>query len=178
VSDVCITVVEISIGPLVAADRADTVIEWLLRTGVVELNPNRNELWQPSVYRPGPGVRTAVPSWQEPDYTLVNNGVDVIVERQLYHPLGAYRPAACPACARRLDEAVHETYAAPWLAGNEPDVRCPGCAVVHPLGDWPDSFQVGELAVSCHNWPPLADAFLIALGQRLGPRWRVVHEYY
>jgi hypothetical protein len=177
VSDDCVTVVEISIGPLEAADRADAVVQWLLETGVVVANTDRGQ-WQPSAYRPGPRVHSVVPSWHEHDYTLANNGVDVMVERQLYHSLEAYRPPACPACGHRLDEAAHDTFATPWLAGREPAVTCPACGATNPLGDWPDSYQVGELAVSFHNWPPLAEEFLAELGGRMGPRWRVVHEHY
>jgi len=178
VSDDCVTIVEISIGPLEAADRADTVIQWLVDTGVVVPNRQRDEVWQPSAYRPGPDVHKAAPSWQETDYTLANNGVDVVVERQLYHSVEAYQAPSCPTCGHPLDESTHEGLMTPWLDGTEPQVRCPACDAVHPLGDWPGSFQVGELAVSFHNWPPLADDFLASLGARMGPRWRVVHEHY
>lgn len=177
-SDDCVTIVEISIGPLEAADRADTVIQWLVDTGVVVPNRQRDEVWQPSAYRPGPDVHKAAPSWQETDYTLANNGVDIVVERQLYHSVEAYEPPACPNCGHRLDEATPEALMTPWLDGTEPEVACPACGQRHPLGDWPDSFQVGELAVSFHNWPPLTEDFLAALGERMGPRWRVVHEHY
>lgn len=178
VSDDCLTVVEISIGPLEAADRADAVIQWLLDTGVVVANPRRDGVWQPSGYRAGPQVRTAAPTWHDTDYTLANNGVDVLVERQLYHSLGAYVPPACPRCGHRLDETAHEALVGPWLDGREPEVRCDACDAVAPLGDWPDSYQIGELAVSFHNWPPLDEAFLAELGARMGARWRVVHEHY
>lgn len=178
VSDDCVTVVEISVGPLEAADRADTVIGWLLDTGVVAENARRDQMWQPSAYRPGPRVRTAAPGWQETDYTLANNGVDVLVERQLYHALSAYVPPACPRCGHRLDEATHESLVEPWLEGREPAARCDSCGRITPLGDWPDSCQVGELAVTFHNWPPLAETFVAELGAQMGPRWRVVHERY
>lgn len=176
--DACVTVVEISIDPLEAADRADGVITWLLDTEVVVPNRHRTSGWQPSAYQPGPRVRRAVPSWHDADYTLVNNGVDVLVERQLYHSLGAYVPALCPACDHPLDESTHEALAQPWLDGAEPEVTCQQCGAWHPLGDWPHSFQVGELAVCFNNWPAPCGAFLAELGARMGPRWRVVHEHY
>ena len=175
--DQCVTIVEISVGPLEAADRADVIVQWLVDSGIVVPNQRRNQ-WQPSAYRPGAHVRRAAPTWHDVDYTLANNGVDVLVERQLYHSLEEYRPPACPVCGHRLDEATHEALATPWLAGQEPSVTCRACGATNPLGDWPDSYQVGELAVSFHNWPPLAEEFVAALGGRMGPRWRVVHEHY
>jgi hypothetical protein len=178
VSDDVLTVVEISIGPLEAIERAEHVVRWLLDADVVVPNPERDKIWQPSALRAGPAVRRAAPEWQPAYAGLANNGVDVLAERALYHPMAAYAPPPCPVCGHQLDEDTHDALVAPWLAGTEPPVTCPHCGAVHPLGDWPGTFQVGELAVRFNNWPPVVPSFLDELGARLGPRWRVVHERY
>jgi hypothetical protein len=178
VSDECVTVVEMSIGPLEAADRADAVIGWLLDTGVIVPNPARDSAWRPSAYLPGPQAPTAAPGFSDADYTLANNGVDIVVERELYRDTTPHRPPSCPDCGHELAEATLEDLIRPWLDDREPHVTCPGCGAVRPLGDWPDGYLVGELAVRFNNWPPLADEFVAALGTRMGPRWRAVHEHY
>jgi len=178
VSDEAFTVVEISVGALEAIDRAESVARWLLDTGVVGPNPQRDRLRQPSALRAGPAVRRAAPTWDDAYASRTNNGVDVLAERTLFHPIAAYAPPRCPSCQHPLDEELHDRLVRPWLEGHEPAVTCAHCGATHPLGDWPDSYQVGELAVRFNNWPPLADDFLAELGAHLGPRWRVVHERY
>ncbi|MGC9669166.1 hypothetical protein ACNTMW_21740 [Planosporangium sp. 12N6] len=176
--DECVTVVEMSIGALEAADRADAVIQWLLDTEVIAPNPVRGSAWQPSAYLPGPRARTAAPDFDDADYTLANNGVDILVERGLYRDTSPHEAPACPDCGYELAEATLENLIRPWLDGSEPRVDCAGCGVVRPLGDWPDGYLVAELAVRFNNWPTLSPAFLADLGNRLGPRWRAVHEQY
>jgi hypothetical protein len=102
----------------------------------------------------------------------------VLADRTLFHPIEAYTPPRCPTCGHPLDEETHDALVRPWLDGDEPAVTCANCGTTHPLGDWADSYQVGELAVRFNNWPPLAEDFITELGARLGPRWRVVHERY
>jgi hypothetical protein len=178
VGDECVTVVEMSVDALEAADRADAVIHWLLERGVIVPNPIRGSTWQPSAYLPGPRAQEAAPGFHEADYTLANNGVDVLVERELYRDTTPHAPPACPTCGYELPEATLERLIRPWLDGQEPQLDCPGCGTVRTLGDWPDGYLVGELAVRFNNWPPLSDEFLAALGARLGPRWRAVREQY
>jgi hypothetical protein len=178
VSDESVTVVEMSIGALEAADRADAVIRWLLDTGIIAPNPARDSAWRPSAYLPGPRASTAAPGFGDADYTLANNGVDIVVERELYRDTSPHPPPACPDCGHELPEATLDRLIRPWLDGGEPQVPCAGCGAVRPLGDWPDGYVVGELAVRFNNWPALSEEFLSTLGARMGPRWRAVCEHY
>jgi hypothetical protein len=178
VGDECVTVVELSIGALEAADRADSVIRWLLDTGVIVVNPVHGSTWQPSAYLPGPQAATAAPGFGDTDYTLANNGVDILVERELYRDTSPHQAPACPDCGHELEEATLEGLIRPWLDGHEPRVDCAGCGTGRPLGEWPDGYLVGELAVRFNNWPQLSEAFLADLGARMGPRWRPVREQY
>jgi hypothetical protein len=178
VSDECVTVVEMSIGELEAADRADAIIRWLLDHEVIVPNPARDSAWRPSAYLPGPQAPMAAPSFGDADYTLANNGVDIVVERELYRDTSPHDAPACPDCGYELPETTLEGMIRPWMDGREPQVRCAGCGTVRPLGDWPDGYLVGELAVRFNNWPPLSDEFVAALGTQMGPRWRAVREHY
>ena len=178
-SENAITVVELSLDAAGARERAAEITQWLLGTGIMVPNTNRDELWQPSEYLAGPNVRTATELWSSDDARLANNGVDVVVERMLHHPSENYEPPACPTCGSVLGEEAHEGMGDAWLEGPEPLVRCAACGAEALVGDWPGewTFHVGELAVSFSNWPPLNDAFLDDLRTRLGPHTRVVFEH-
>ena len=179
VSENATTIVELSLDAAGARERAAEITRWLLDTGVMVANTNRDELWQPSEYRAGPNVRTATELWSSDDAQLANHGVDVVVERVLHHPSGNYEPPACPTCDTVVDEETHHRLVFAWLRGPEPLLRCDACGGEALVGDWPVewTFHVGELAVSFSNWPPLEDAFLENLQTRLGPRTRVVLEH-
>ena len=177
-SDDCVTVVEMSIGAMEAADRADAVIRWLLDHEVIVPNPTRGSSWRPSAYVPGPRAPVAAPEFGDTDYTLANNGVDILVERELYRDTAPHDQPSCADCGYELAETTLEGLIRPWLDGREPRVRCPGCGTVRPLGDWPDGYLVGELAVRFNNWPDLSEEFMSELGTLMGPRWRTVHEHY
>jgi hypothetical protein len=178
VSDECVTVVEMSIGELEAADRADDVIRWLLDSQVIVPNPRRSSSWRDSSFVPGPRAPVVAPGIGAADYRDEDIGVDILVERELYRDTSPHHPPRCPDCGYELPEATLEDLVRPWLDGREPQVPCGGCGAVRPLGDWPDGYLVGELAVRFNNWPPLSEEFLAALGRLLGPRWRAVREHY
>jgi hypothetical protein len=184
-SQSAITVVEISVSAAEAPPRAAEVTRWLLETGVMELNTERDDLRQPSRYRAGPGVLTAAPDFDEWSRHHLNNGIDVMTGRDVYHPYENTEPPDCPSCGATLDEDLHTSLIEPWLLGPEPSVRCAACQREAPLGDWVGhgnewgqwAFQVGELAVCFNNWSALTQTFRTALGQRMGPRWRVVSAH-
>jgi hypothetical protein len=178
-SDNAIIVVEISITEREVPGRAAAVSQWLLETGIVEVNPKRDALWQPSQYRAGPRAMEVAPDFDRVR-DLVNNGVDVISERQVHHPGGNYEPPVCPSCGIPMDQAAHlDLINSWWVDADEPLATCATCEASALLGDWPGEWTlyIGELAVCFNNWPPLADAFLHELGDRLGPRWRVIYQH-
>jgi hypothetical protein len=177
VSDECVTVVELSVDEVEAHDRADAVLRWLLDAEVIVPNPRRADAWRDSAFVPGPRAPVAAPGVAHvPD--TADMGVDILVERELYRDTAPHHPPRCPDCGYELPEAVLDDLIRPWLDGREPQLTCYGCGTVRPLGDWPDGFLVGELAVRFNNWPPLSAEFVASLGRRLGPRWRAVREHY
>jgi hypothetical protein len=177
-SEHSVTVVEISVDPLEAADRADEVARWLTGSGVITPDPTGGRDWRSSAYRAGDRVRDAAPGWPGGLPDGPGRGVDILVERALYRCAEEWSRPRCPECGADLDEEVQEDLIRPWLDGTEPAVTCRRCDRTHPLGDWPGAYQVGELAVRFNNWPALADSFVARLGERLGTRWRVVHEHF
>ena len=184
-SESTITVVEISLSATAALQQAADLRRWLLDTGVIAPNTERDGLWQPSEYRAGPRVLWAAPEFDLWSRRSCNNGVDVITGRRVHHPIENYEPPDCPTCNTTLEEAIHTSLIEPWLAGPEPRVTCRACRAHALLGDWIGhgneigqwTFQVGALAVSFNNWPALNPVFLSELGVRMGPRWRVVAEH-
>ena len=184
VSQIAIDVVEISLRSPAVSRRAGAVRRWLLDSGVIEPNADRDDLWQPSQYRAGPRVPRAAPGFDR-EVRQVNNGVDIITERSLFHPYENYEPPDCPGCGTPIGREFHAGLIEPWLLDSEPRVACRECGRQTPLGDWLGhgdefgqwTFYVGELAVSFNNWPVLSQSFIAELGSRLGPRWRVVSQH-
>jgi hypothetical protein len=178
VSDECVTLVELSVGEAEAADRADAVLRWLLDLGVIVPNPRRGDPWRDSAFVPGPRAPEAAPDLARVSGDGSDMGVDILVERELYRDTTPHEAPRCPECGHEQPDAVLDDLIRPWLDGREPELACQRCGAARPLGDWPDGFLVGELAVRFNNWPPLSDEFVATLGQRLGPRWRAIHEHY
>ena len=172
-SENSVAVVELSVTGAAAQERAAAVRDWLLASGVIVLNSERDELWQPSEFAAGPAAATAFPDY--PDDVaqlgvLSNSGVDVVTKRQVFHSVENYEPPACPSCATPMDEGEHHELIYGWLGGTEPSVSCRSCHHSSLIGDWRGkwTFQIAELGVVFNNWPPLVDAFVAETGRLLG----------
>lgn len=179
-SENAIVVVELSTSLADAEERLSAVREWLLQAQIIEPNAHRDALWQPSEFSAGPrAVDVAPPLAQEHIRMLANNGVDFIRERAVHHPIENYEPPPCPACGVLADEDAHAEILDAWLEGDEPLLACTSCGKATAAGDWVAdlTFYVANLAVRFNNWSDLDDDFLARLGERLGPRWRVVYEH-
>ena len=174
-SEHAVVVVEISQPASQARERALAVTAWLRERGVITRNGSRDEVWQPSEYVAGPRVVEVAPG----AHGGANSGVDIVVGRELFHPMENYEPPQCPRCRAAIDADAHHDLIEPWLGGGEPVAACRACACEELVGDWVGewTFYVGELAVVFHNWPPLTDQFVDELGERLGPRCRMVLKY-
>lgn len=75
-SEHAVTVAELSLDEASARVRAATVREWLVSSGVVQINAKRDDLWQPSEFRAGPNVRRAVTEWGPDEAKRANSGVE------------------------------------------------------------------------------------------------------
>lgn len=176
-----VTVVRLDTPEAEVAGLGRELTQWLLEKGVVQANSKRDELWQPSQWMPGPRWRDVVEEgpWNEHFMTTANNGVDVELKRQVYHPVESYEPPACRRCGAVLAEDVHHGTIEPWLAGDEPIVVCPNCGWSAPIGDWPAEFgfAIGAPAIVFNNWPMFKVGFLGELRLLLGGRTFVVRTH-
>ncbi|MEU6591379.1 hypothetical protein ABZ923_19515 [Streptomyces sp. NPDC046881] len=173
------TLVEISLSAADARNRAAAVRDWLLATGVIVANPTPGTLADPSEFLAGPEAEARATD-DDVERALMNSGVDIVTRRQVFDSGENLEPPACRRCAAPLAQDQYVDLLLRWLHSDEPTVFCSSCEHSEPLGDWPGEWacQVGELAVCFNNWPPLREAFVCELGQRLGPRWRVVYGHH
>src|SRR3954454_2053122 len=104
-SENAITLVELDVTREDAENRAHEIADWLLAKGIVAPNPTPG-LTQPSAFLPGSRAATAAPDAAQ-FLGLWNNGVDLVTERELHHPVENYEPPPCPACGTTLDEDTH-----------------------------------------------------------------------
>ncbi|MFF0389866.1 hypothetical protein ACFYS8_14420 [Kitasatospora sp. NPDC004615] len=101
-SDHEVTLVEISTTPTEARERAAAVREWLLVVGVIVANPTPGTLADPSEYLAGQHAEGTATS-DEVDRVLMNSGVDILTDRQVFGSGENFEPPVCPGCATRLD---------------------------------------------------------------------------
>lgn len=177
-----VTIVDLDVRGGEAEKRAVVVRDWLIETGVIVPNTERDDLWQPSAFAAGPNAALAFPGYEADQSelgVLANSGVDISSARAIYHPVGNEEPPSCPACGAELDDEENAHILNEWIESGEPKVGCSSCGVASLIGDWPGewTYHVGELAVTFNNWPPLSDAFVEDVGRRLGDRWRVVKQH-
>jgi len=157
---------------------AEKVIDFLLARQVITANPRRDALLQPSIWAAGQGWLSVLQPHPEFWRHLVNNGVDVVLERELHHPLEYYEQPTCGGCHALLDQDVHHAALDVWLAGSEPTLSCRACGWSALVGDWPVTWAaaIGAPAVVFHNWPPLNTAFIAELRAVMGGRTQLVQS--
>jgi hypothetical protein len=174
------TIVRLDNDGLDIAALARMVTDFLLTRQIIAANPRAETLWQPSAWIPGPGWLAVLEPHPEHVRNVANNGVAIVVERQVHHPYENYRPPTCARCEAAFDEAEHHAAIEPWLAGSEPTLTCRACGWSALAGDWPATWAVavGAPAVVFNNWPPLTPSFVAALRAVMGGRTQIVRSYY
>ncbi|HEU5108755.1 MAG TPA: hypothetical protein VFT95_09380 [Micromonosporaceae bacterium] len=165
----------IDVGPL-----ARKLTAFLLARGIIAANPCRDDLWQPSAWIAGAGWLSVLQPHPEAWRDVVNNGVDVVVERRVHHPVENYEPPTCGRCGAAAEEDEHDAAIEPWIAGGEPMLTCQVCGWSALVGDWPATWPVavGAPAVVFNNWPPLMPSFTTELRAVLGGRTQLVRSHY
>ena len=155
-------------------------LRWLAQQGIAESIPDGEcALSGADLFRPGP--KAAAWSAYIPDDSLLC-GVEVTVERTVFHSGANSEQIRCPQC-----KANHELDAVPWSDAverwhsGEADytLACPTCAHAAPIVDWTFlefDWAFGNLGFGFNNW--MIDARLAAeLGNVLGHRTKVVYEH-
>ncbi|PPI60132.1 hypothetical protein C5E08_08840 [Rathayibacter iranicus] len=159
----------------VRVELASNLVTWLADQQLITpslLPLAKRESYGLSDWQPGPRWSDVV---KESDYDLqgrLNNGVDVISEKEIQSAHGNSTNPSCQRCDREFPlyerfELVEKI----WLAGGEPLIACEGCGWVALLGDWPTKFRmglVGAPTVIFNNWSQLRPSFVNELKQHMG----------
>lgn len=164
---------------------AASVRDLLITRKVIAANDRRDELWQPSMWMPGPRAHALVDEDETDEFLdLANNGVDIQQELDVHHPNENDEAPTCPRCGAGAPPAYTATYGV-WLdtwvtRGAEPSFTCAGCGWSGPAGDWTGEYAVlvGAPAVTFHNWPPLIPSLVTAMRVILGGRTGVVRSHW
>jgi hypothetical protein len=169
---------------LAEADQlADEVRGWLAAQGVIQPEPSDCVLGDAYGHAPGPRYRDAVVpgSPDEGFLALLTNGLDLRVGRAVFHPGGEETELACDACGAQVEAGEAWTEAVSgWFEGDDAAAfACPACRRSRPLTAWrgPRPWGFGNLGLEFWNWPPLSDAFVRAVGERLGHRVLLVRAH-
>lgn len=164
---------------------ADAIRAWLLERGIIAVNDRIDPLWQPSTWKPGPRAReVADVPWFEAFLDTANNGVDVVLQRDCYHPVENDELPACRRCSAPAPLTYQGNYSewvGTWFGeGTEPVFTCDGCGWTAPVGDWAGecSVAVGVPAVRFLNWPELDSRFIADVRARLGGRTTVIRSHW
>ncbi len=187
VSEHSMTVVRLDEISAIERERTASAVQSLLVTrGVIVPNDRRDQLWQPSTWKPGPEAATVVEptSWFDGFLQTADNGVDISVDRDAYHPVENDEAPRCPRCDAEAPADYTESYAE-WLEawmveGHEPSFSCGSCYRSTPVGDWNGRFSVlvGAPAVTFLNWPPISHGHLAELRDALGGRTGIVSSHW
>jgi hypothetical protein len=180
VSESAETVVRLDLDSAGVEIVAGQLTEFLSTRGIIVANPDRDDLWQPSRWSAGPAWLSVLEPHPEIWRNVVNNGVEIVVERQAHHPYENYEPPTCAQCMAAYDAEAHHAGIDPCLAGNEPTLTCHVCGWSALAGDWPAAWAVavGAPAVVFNNWPPLSRSFIAELRAVMGGRTQVVRSHY
>ena len=136
-------VVDLDATPAQAALLAERTADWLLAEGIIEPNSQRDALWQPSDWMPGPHWTKAVAeprdaghSWHDTvsGVGFANRGVDLIAERRVHDPGGNFEAPPCPNCHSRADIDRYIELIPVWLDGPETSLLCAHCQERAPRG--------------------------------------------
>ncbi|WP_433076969.1 hypothetical protein ACQP1P_33305 [Dactylosporangium sp. CA-052675] len=186
-SEHSMTVVRLDDVPVADREQIAAAVQDLLVTrGVIIPNDRRDPLWQPSVWMPGPQSRTIVDhtDWFDAFLHTANNGVDISVERDAYHPVENDEVPRCLRCDAKAPADYTDSYAEwleAWMShGQEPSFVCGSCQRSAPVGDWNGRFSVliGAPAVTFLNWPPISQRHIAELRGALGGRTGIVFSHW
>lgn len=174
-----------------AVRQAQSALDWMTESGIVVPIPGSRRADFGATYMDGPQMRSvladraAFDKYAQHQRTigppthrqLWTDGVTVTRERSVFDPGENYEEPPCPRCGTPLVD--HMGLFEHWWAGSEPIADCPACDFAALLGDWrhPFGIYVGHVGIQFNNWYMLDPAFLELLGERLGPRPRVIYQH-
>jgi hypothetical protein len=163
-----------------ASALAQKGLQWLVQQGIAESIPDSGgALSGADLYRPGPKA-AAWAEYMADDLRLC--GVEVTVERTVFHAGSNSDHIRCPHCGARhgLDAVPWSEAVERWHSGEtDYTLACPTCTHSAPIVAWTFlefDWAFGNLGFGFNNW--MIDERLVAeLGNVLGHRTKVVYEH-
>ena len=181
-SDDAQVIVDIDASEAEATRLAEEVRAWLTAQGIIAQGPSDCVL-EGDGYEPGPRFGIAVePGDLDGEFLrLATNGVCLRAGRGVFDPGSNGTELRCGACGVVFepgDDWIDAVGA--WASGDdEVTFACPACHRPERLAEWrgPWSWGFGNLGLEFWNWPPLSDAFVRAVGERLQHRVVLVRSH-
>jgi uncharacterized Zn-finger protein len=177
---------DVDAGEAEAPALAASLVEWLVRDGVITSDVTDCVLGAEHGYPPGPNFWAVVNQPNERFLSLRTNGVEISIERRVFYPgQGDFGAVDCPSCGQTVILSDPSTGAvsdhwerfgealSTWYAGGSDLVRCPYCDQLVRFNDWrwsDEPFALGFLGLTFWNWPELSDWFVEQLARHLGHR--------
>jgi len=181
-SDASQVIVDIEASEAEAARLAEEIRAWLAAQGVIAQGPSDCVLGEGEGYAPGPGYGVAlVPGSVDEFLRLRTNGLCLRAGRAVFDPGANGTELRCEACGVAFEPGDDWFDAVGAWAGGDDDASfaCPDCQRTRRLAEWrgPWPWGFGNLGLEFWNWPPLSDAFVRAVGERLQHRVVVVRSH-
>jgi hypothetical protein len=160
------------------------IVRWLIDERIIEDRLCDGCLGKGVCYRPGPrfmqacgGIESDVANGNYAAFSdMVTNGMRVVVGRDaILNNQGEFGPVPCPRCAAQVPIDDFWSAGSDWHEGKTDTMQCRHCGQASILPQWihPDAGFI-MLAFEFWNWPPLSDAFVEAIAQRLGHQISVI----
>jgi hypothetical protein len=179
-------IADIEVTEVEATEAAAAVTSWLSELGVIEAEPTNCVFGSDLGHAPGPRYTLAL---EEPDLhpnPQYFDGVEIETGPTVFHPIQSWGVSSpiCPHCSRTTDfndplngEATWDSFTnalTDWHGGGSGETNCPGCGEPVRINDWQWTGEypivAGFLGLTFWNWPPLSDAFVAQVANRLGHR--------
>ena len=161
-----------------AAELADSVLRWLIEEQIV-VSQRSNCTLGDAGYAPGTCYTKATGSPEEHFLSLWTNGLELVSKRSVFDNGGFGFDIVCASCGGRFEppKGLWADAAGEWFDRSGPGLlACPGCRAVRAITEWRHDPPLGfaNLGFTFWNWPAVTDAFVRAIGERLGHRVFVV----
>ncbi|GEM_PF-3980916 len=167
-----------------AHEKSAAIAAWLIGEQIIDDQKCDGCQGEGLCYKPGchfmracGGVESDASNGNFADFSRLRmNGVRVAAgPTVIYNMSGKFAPVPCPACAQVVSSSEFQHAGGEWLEGKAEALSCPHCGTASALPLWTDpDLGFVMLAFEFSNWPPLTDAFVEEIGNRLGQRVSVV----
>lgn len=151
------------------AEKADEIVAWLVSRDIVKPDLSDCTLGD-SGYAISEGAKKVVRNPEELPFTLISNGLEVVIERHVFHTgEGEIDEIICPACKQNIAPEAMD-FLDEWSEDKNDNIVCPLCNVsaeIHAFKFAP-FWGFSDLGFTFWNWPELTDDFVNEFRQRLG----------